>query len=363
MDGNAGGRKYVWFSALGVFFVLLLNVPLDLLLFDRQTELPFVMRGLWTPLVSLLAALLVNEMSRIARMHLRESEARARAVGAELDQAAIVQRALFPKDTQVVQGVSFAGSCVPSRSVGGDFFDWYPIEGGMAITLGDVMGKGVGAGMVAATARAVVRGSASFPDPVLAVHQLGRFIESELLDEPTFLTLFHGRLEVETGVLHYIDAGHGLTLLVRPDGSHDTLRSSDRPVGIIPGDTWVRHQVTVEPGDTVVSFSDGVLDLLGGHMSAVDEIARMTIAAPSASALSEAVATMARHQQNDDDVTIVVCRREPESALHGTQTAASEPPEGASQLCQRPGPEKGGSRPSTRARGPKVGALRRSGHS
>ena len=93
----------------------------------------------------------------------------------------------------------------------------------------------------------------------------------------------------------------------------------------IPGQTSVRHQVIIEPGDYVVSFSARERGLLGGRMSAVYVTARMTIAAPSDSTLSEAVAAMAPQQQNDDDVTIVVFGRVPKSALHGTQPAALNP--------------------------------------
>ena len=75
----------------------------------------------------------------------------------ELAHAIQVQRGLLPKQFLSLPGFDVAGACVPTRSVGGDFYDWYPIGEGAAFTLGDVMGKGVGAALIAATVRGVLR--------------------------------------------------------------------------------------------------------------------------------------------------------------------------------------------------------------
>ena len=72
-------------------------------------------------------AVVVHELSRRARLNLRSAEAREGKVRAEIDRAAAVQRSLLPTTTGRITGdVVVAGACLPAKSVGGDFFDWYP---------------------------------------------------------------------------------------------------------------------------------------------------------------------------------------------------------------------------------------------
>ena len=303
-------RIYVVWSALGGALVIFLPIPIDYFIGGAIPTIPDLQRSLFGLSVYLIAAGVINEISRQARVNLHQSEERERAASDELQRAAAVQRALLPKDQQILPGYQLAGACVPSRSVGGDFFDWYTIDGGIAITMGDVMGKGVGAGMVAATARAVVRGAASEPDPRIALERVAECLTNDLRDASTFLTLFHGRLDAITGVLEYADAGHGLTLLVRADGTHQRMQSPDLPVGILPDAQWTRQSIDLAPGDTLVSFSDGLLDLYDGLLSTIEEIATITRDASSAQAMSEVLAALARERHNDDDVTIVALRRD-----------------------------------------------------
>ncbi|MBC7591104.1 MAG: SpoIIE family protein phosphatase [Salinibacterium sp.] len=304
------GRRHIVWAALGGGVVVLLHIPINAVINNESPATMDVVRALFSPVVYALTAAVINDMARRARINLTRSYSRELASSEELLRAAAVQRALLPKNERLLEGYQLSGSCVPSRSVGGDFFDWYEIDGGLAITMGDVMGKGVGAGMVAATARAVVRGAASDPDPTTALEQVAACFDNELGDASTFLTLFHARLNSSGGYLDYVDAGHGLTLLVHPDGTYYRMASSDYPVGIVSNERWTKKRIELAPGDTLVCFSDGVLDLYDGTLAAVDEIVRITGAAPSAKAVTEALSDIAREQQNDDDVTIVVLRRD-----------------------------------------------------
>ncbi len=302
-------RAYVVWAALGGGLVVFLHIPIHFLANGVSPSVSDTNWALFGPLVYFMAAGVINEIARQSRENLKRSHLRELASSEELQKAAAVQRALLPKNERILPGYEVAGNCVPSRHVGGDFFDWYEINGGIAITMGDVMGKGVGAGMIAATARAVVRSAASDPDPRIALRSMAECLDNELRDTPTFLTLFHARLDAEAGILDYADAGHGLTLLVRADGTHLRIMSPDMPLGILPDAQWTRQSVALAPGDTLVSFSDGVLDLYDGTLNAIEEIATITRAADSARSVSDALAAIAREQHNDDDVTIIALRR------------------------------------------------------
>lgn len=301
------GRRYIAYAALGAFLALLVPFLLGTSLAANPNEL---LRGLYIALVFALTAAVVNELSRQARLQLDVVQLRERAANDELSRAAVVQRALLPKDGHPLPGYQMAGMCLPSKAVGGDFFDWYPIQDGLGFTLGDVMGKGVGAGMIAATARAVVRSASGTDDPVVALVRTADCLAIDLSEAASFATLFHGRLRAADGRLRYADAGHGLTVIVRADGAWQRLGSDSLPVGLRLDEQWTAQTEYLQPGDMLVSFSDGVLDLYDGSLLAVERMAELAAAAPSADEFVDAVRTLAAQTVNPDDVTVVAVRRE-----------------------------------------------------
>ena len=103
-----------------------------------------------------------------------------KAAASDLSRAGEVQRALQPKDSEPAPGFEVAGACIPSSTVGGDFYDWYSIEGGLAFTLGGVMGKGVGAGMIAAAVRTSLRTDRDNPDSNVAVAHASSILTADL---------------------------------------------------------------------------------------------------------------------------------------------------------------------------------------
>ncbi|MET1021257.1 MAG: SpoIIE family protein phosphatase, partial [Arthrobacter sp.] len=85
--------------------------------------------------------------------------------------------------------------------------------------------------------------------------------------------------------------------------------SRELPVGLLAEATWNSFEVHLNPGDMIVSFSDGVLDLYDGTLAAIDEIALLAAAAGSATALVDAVRRRAAGRTNPDDVTVLAVRR------------------------------------------------------
>jgi hypothetical protein len=227
----------------------------------------------------------------------------------EVSRATEVQNALLPKAGVELPGYEVAGTSTPSREVGGDFFDWYPIPGGLGLTLADVMGKGMGAAIVAATVRAVVRTSAGSSGVAGTVRRAARLLDADLTGTDSFVTLFHAQLRQRDGRLRYIDAGHGLTLIVRADGRAEHLNHKNLPLGTGFERDWKRHTLWLEEGDTLISFSDGVLDLFDGSLASLDEVADIVRYTGTAADAVSVLTLMAENDDGSDDVVVFAVRR------------------------------------------------------
>jgi Stage II sporulation protein E (SpoIIE)/GAF domain len=219
-----------------------------------------------------------------------------------------VQQALRPRSI-VVPGYEVAGRCVPAHQIGGDFYDWHPVPGGLAITLGDVMGKGVGAGMLAAAVRASLRVSSDAGDPGASVGITDRVVASDFEAAESFATLFHSHLRTEDGRIRFIDAGHGLSIVVPRQGDFVRLESGNLPLGLMNDQVWQRHELVLQPGDTLVSVSDGVLDLYDGTLDSIVAVADIVRSAVTAQEIVDQLSTIALSVAAPDDVTVVALRR------------------------------------------------------
>lgn len=241
-----------------------------------------------------------------------DQASRLLVVEEELRRAAEVQRGLLPRRVPELPGWDFAGVCVPSRSVGGDFFDWHAGAGGVVVTLADVMGKGMAGALVMATVRAVLRGTGRLASLGDAVDQASSTLVDDLQETSSFVTLLHARVE-PGGCLRYVDAGHGLAAVVRADGAVERLVERGIPVGILADASWVEGTTLLAPGDSLLAFSDGLLDLHGDPSSEAEVAALLTELAAvvsSAPTSREAVAALSAGATDlPDDVTIVVVRR------------------------------------------------------
>lgn len=126
----------------------------------------------------------------------------------------------------------------------------------------------------------------------------------------TFVILLHARVRAGDGLVSYADTGHGLTLVVRAEGTAGRLSCLDVPLGTIGDADCARLETALGRGEMIVSFSDGVLDLYDGILAAVDEVAAIARSSSSARELADATASVARLEPNPDDVTIVALRRD-----------------------------------------------------
>ena len=226
----------------------------------------------------------------------------------ELDRAAQIQKGFIPKQPEETFGFDVAGGCAQARVIGGDFYDWYPVNEGGDITLADVMGKGMGAAIIAATVRAVLRAGSRSDDIIGSIHTAASTLESDLSNSGSFVTLFHARLNVASGLIRYVDAGHGLSIVIRVNGEIERLSSENPPLGVGVDITWREDSFVLNHGETLICVSDGVLDLFDGTLNALDNVAEIARGCNSAQEIVDAIITRAGSNAADD-VTVLVLRR------------------------------------------------------
>lgn len=228
----------------------------------------------------------------------------------ELRRAAQVQASLLPARGLDVPGFDLAARFVPAGSVGGDFYDWQQLPEGLVLTMADVMGKGPAAAILAATTRSVLHAQPGLRDVAGTLAATERAMDADLVNAGAFVTMFRAYVDASDGRVQYTDAGHGLSLIIGADGSSRRLSATGLPLGMLPGPARVSAQDRLEPGDVLVTFSDGVLDALGGSIGDLDQVRRAVRGTTSAEEAADAVLSLVDDvRQADDDLTVLTLRR------------------------------------------------------
>jgi phosphoserine phosphatase RsbU/P len=189
-----------------------------------------------------------------------------RQAAEELERAAEVQRALTPAELPTRTGWQHGAYLQPAREVGGDFYD-LRVEGRFAVMLlGDVMGKGVGAGILAAATRTALRAASPAARPRDVLGDGARIVVDDLRRSNAFVTLGYATIDLYSGQLRLADAGHGLSFVLRNDGSDiQRLATDGLPLGL--DSEWKELCLELAIGDSLLMVSDGVLDRWGGSIT------------------------------------------------------------------------------------------------
>lgn len=237
----------------------------------------------------------------------------------EMRQARQVQTSMLPVLPVSTEEWEVAGMCLPALAVGGDFYDYTVTDDVLHVMLGDVMGKGTGAALVGAGIRAALRGTTpavvAGVDLGVTTTQVARSVNTDLERAESFVTLVQAAVDLDDGTARYVDGGAGLGLVVHHDGTCTRLSSLDRPIGVLPDDHWTEHELDLHPGDRLVLFSDGLLDLLEDPMTWWEPVEAMVREAEDVSDLLGSVGLLARRRTPLDDVTAVGVFRTPR--FHG----------------------------------------------
>lgn len=323
---DAGRRRSAWFTAgvtlgtlgLGVLLAMLMARPIVKLSqhvrrigegeLNLEIDLPYARE-----LADLSGD--INRMTADLRDHMELRRSLALAME--------VQQNLLPSETPRLKGLDIAGHSTYCDQTGGDYYDYLEVSElsrhSVVLALGDVVGHGIAAAMLMATARGILRSRCSETGSLAEL--LGHL--NDLLYEVTggtrFMTMALVTLDGERGELHLASAGHDPPFIYIPD--KDTfieLRDGGLPLGISAGEVYPEESLSeLPPGSVVLISTDGVWEAqneAGQHFGKdrVRDVIRATArdsAEEIAQALRQAVSTFCGSARQLDDITFIVARR------------------------------------------------------
>jgi sigma-B regulation protein RsbU (phosphoserine phosphatase) len=211
--------------------------------------------------LELLVALASAAALRIRNLALAEETGRRRLLDKELELARDIQMGMLPKTFPQRPEIEVAATLRPARMVGGDLYDVAEDGGRLWLLVGDVSGKGVGAALFMAVTKTLFRAIA--PEAASVVAAMDR-VNHELArdnDRAMFVTAFAARLDLATGELEYVNAGHSPTYRLEKSGRAARLGGPvDPALGAIEGLGYRGSVVRLEPGDALVLYTDGVVE-------------------------------------------------------------------------------------------------------
>ena len=248
------------------------------------------------------------EVEQVGRMHARE-----------LEQAAEIQRQLLPAEPPSIPGFDLAGRNIACRTVGGDYFDYFECpDGRVAVLVGDVAGKGMPAALLMSSLQARLQVLAeSALEPADLITRLNVGLKPKC-PANRFVTFFYALLEPASGDLLYSNAGHNPPLLIRADGNVEHLDAGGPPVALLNGCKYEQARTVLNPGDSLILFSDGLTEACSPEsedefgeqrLAEYIEANRELTAAELAEGLIECVRDWTGGNPFADDVTVVIARR------------------------------------------------------
>jgi phosphoserine phosphatase RsbU/P len=240
---------------------------------------------------------------------------------AEMSIARNVQRALLPDILPTADGYEFFAAYEAAQAVGGDYYDVVLLERNkVCVAFGDVAGKGVPASLVMSRLSSVVRNTLEFvQDAGPLVERINNHMCSNAI-EGRFVTFVLWILDLKTHKGTCVNAGHMSPMIRRADGSIEELDEAavGLPIGVVEGFSYDVVQTVLEPGDTVVIFTDGVSEAMNpqGDLYGLKRLREMVGKGPrEAGTLGPLILADVKHHASgrpqNDDITLTAFGRKP----------------------------------------------------
>src|SRR5580704_7813881 len=299
----------------------LMAVPLqtrDKIIGIIYVDSPSLLREFTKDDLNLLTVMANVAANRIEQSRFAEVEQARQLMARDLEQAAEIQQGFLPSVAPPVRGLEVAGHNAPCRTVGGDYYDFFPYgTSRIAMVLGDVSGKGMPASLLMMGLQARVQVLIEEPKSLADVMTRLNRITSANCPSNRFISLFFCILDGDSGELTFCNAGHNPPVIVRADGRYDVLKGVGPVLGILPFIEYQEYHEQLAEGDALVIYSDGVTEANNpaGDEFEIEGLSEAVIqdrhlpAATIVNRINKALVVYTAGAPPADDVTLIVARR------------------------------------------------------
>lgn len=257
-----------------------------------------------------------NQMAEDVERHQRSLVEQER-IRRELELGRQIQHDMLPRAPLTIGLTDIRGVSVPAREVGGDFFNYFQLTNGtIALLVGDVSGKGVGAALLMANIQASLRTRLALGQDLASVaRELDRDIASDASGR-VYATLFVGIFDPASRELRWVNAGHNPQFVVREHGGLERLESTGLPIGLLPGRGYVEQRAQLGCGDLLFFYTDGCVEAenAAGEMFGLEQLEGLLAAAAGCAGdqllvrAEDAVTRFRGGREPSDDATMMVVR-------------------------------------------------------
>jgi serine phosphatase RsbU (regulator of sigma subunit) len=279
---------------------------------------PFILREFTKDDLSLLTVMANIAAIRIENVRLAEIEEVERIMKRDLAQAADIQNQMLPGEAPEIAGADLAGYNAACRTVGGDYYDFFPYDDGrVGLALGDVSGKGMPASLLMMELHARVQMLAEERMDMRSFMTRLNKATCERCPSNRFITFFFSVFDPATGELRFANAGHNPPIVLRADGKAEMLEGGGPVLGIMPAAPYSEQVVHLDRGDMLVLYSDGVTEATNHEYEEfaeerLIEVLRLRRDRPASNivdAVTSALAEFAAGAPQADDITLLVAKR------------------------------------------------------
>ena len=263
----------------------------------------------------ILDALAADAAGTLDNARLVERERERQRLEQEINIARDIQQALLPRSFKDFPQLDVSGCNFPCLSVGGDYFDVFPMgDGRTAFLIADVSGKGLGAAMLTTMLQGALSGLTLGAEPARVFNHINRYLCNHA-EVGRYATMFFGAMDTQ-GHLEFINAGHPSPFLIRGGKAEASFTEGSYPVGLVPEAEYTATCLKLEPGDTLVLFSDGVTEAMDPEdemfgMNRLSEVLKDKHDVPLEhlqKCVLESVENFVRGARQADDLTLLLVR-------------------------------------------------------
>lgn len=214
-------------------------------------------------MMSILTGVAHQIASLLEAAHLQAGAVERERLEQEIAVARSIQASFIPDAAPSLEGWALAARWRAARQVSGDFYDFIPLrDGRYGLVIADVADKGFPAALFMAMCRTLLRAVAiTHTDPAVTLQRVNDLLISDAASD-LFVTMLYVVWNPETGQVSYGSAGHNPPLLLREAGGVEKLPCKGMALGIIPGITIQEFEIMLEPGDTLIAYTDGVTEAM-----------------------------------------------------------------------------------------------------